>query len=588
MMSAIGCAQKDPATGCHSNSQCAEGSRCISTVCTASARPTASVLPLGPVEAFALVQLDGSGSSDTDGDLAEYLWTTRIVEARCAPPEVTSRTPRASVRFGCQGRFQVGLTVRDTLGLESTQAIAEVVVIPATGASAVVAGEDVASDHVCSSTQCGTTDPVQLSAVATQGNAVRWIVEPPAELPLDGSRHVVFSPSASVPAPAVSITTDGSAISGDWVFRVEALDAYGVVGVARTRVSVRNRPPVVHIAPAGPFPHLFDPVRSVFVSSGALAWSVDDPDGDDVEIKGIWRHVGDGDATFDGDFTGTTATFVVAVPYSAPEDALRLRGGPGLSRRIELVALDSNGANARAYGDVIIGNRPPIPAGGSFSSAVPHRFDPARSAYVATVAAGTYVDPDGDPLFGGVSENAPCATVRMDGNNAFVECAATYDGIPDVQRLVGTRIFTVPVRDPWEAIAPAPARTVQILNGAPTVSGVPVPATTCVRVYRPFGALRDSYSGGEVTFDFAPQVVDPDGDPVRLDASPAPFGGTVNPITTVCTEASCSSFRFYEPPLFGVEVTRPNAVRSFLFATDGTPGNWFEASPAWVIKTTCP
>jgi hypothetical protein len=585
LAAAAGCARKEPATGCHADSQCPADSRCLSTVCTTGTRPSASIRSLGVVPAYALVQLDGTASSDADGDLVEYAWTARAVSAACAPPEVTSRTSLVPVRFGCPGKFEIGLTVRDTLGLESDAAVAEVVVAPSTGNPSVLASEDAVTDHVCGWTPftCRTADVVQLSSLATQGLSLRWTVTPPADRPLDETRAVTFLPSPMVADPVVEIATNGSAISGDYVFRVEALDAYGVVGAAVTRVSVRNRPPVVTLTAAAAYPHAFDASRSAFRASGALAWSVEDPDGDDVDVTGTWRHVGDGtDAVFDGDFTGTGVWFSVQVPYAAPADALRLRGGAGLSRRIEPRAIDPNGGSGRAQSEVAIGNRPPVPAGGTIDLAVPHRFDAARSAYVAAVRAGQYIDPDGDPIFGGTT-TGPCGTAWVEGNDAFVECAAPYQGVPAADRLVGTRTYTVAVRDPWDVGPEQPVRSVNILNSPPLLSGSPVPATRCMFRLRIIGA--DWYFVRPALFDVAPSAMDPDGDPIRLDPSIlAATGASVTPASAICSGSDCPTFQYFEPNL-----TNPVwYVRSGLAATDGSATTTIPTSPAWALAAACP
>jgi hypothetical protein len=583
-LASAACGQKLPAKGCQSDAQCAADARCTSGVCTAGTRPVASVRPVGSVQAYALVSLDGSGSDDPDGDLGEHVWTIRALDAPCAPPEVASRTALAQVRFGCPGRYEVLLTVRDALGLESEPARQEVAVVPATGAPAVTAGPDLAVDHRCSGTPvlCRPEGLLRLTASASTGLSVRWTVQPPADRPLDAARRVRLLPDAGALAPEVELVSDDTAISGDWVFQVEARDAYGVVGSAATRVSVRNRPPVVTLAPATAFPHTFDAGRSAFLASGALGWTVVDPDGDAVDLAGIWRHLGDGDAsTFDGDFVGTTVTFSVLVPYARPEDALGLRGGAGLLREIDLVATDSSGAVGRAAGQVLIGNRPPLALTGPYDTAVPHRFDAARSSYVAVARVGTASDPDGDPVFGTSIGAGPCATTSVQGSEALVECAAPYDGVPAVQRLAGRRTYAPAVRDPWEDGAATPPRTLDILNTAPTFTASSLPATTCVRgnIMAP-----NCYRVPDVSFSVQPRATDPDGDPVRFDATPARLGGTVTPASASCVGQDCPEFKFYEPqPLYYGTCFNDFSFnqRSFLTATDGSASTWTGVSPVW-------
>ena len=159
-------------------------------LCVADVRPVAALRPLGTVEAFALVQLDGTESRDPDGDdgVVEHVWSVRAVDARCAAPEVAGGAPLALVRFGCPGRYEVSLVVRDRLGVESAPATGQVDVLPAAGEPVVVAGPDVATDHACAGTPlvCRAVDPVLLSASADAGLALRWSVEPPLDRPLAG------------------------------------------------------------------------------------------------------------------------------------------------------------------------------------------------------------------------------------------------------------------------------------------------------------------------------------------------------------------------------------------------------------------
>jgi hypothetical protein len=570
------CARPAAPSSCQSTAQCPEGSRCNGGVCTADKRPLAAVGQVGAVEAFALVQLDGSGSRDPDtGDaIAEHRWTVRSVDAPCAPPEIASRDPQPWVRFGCPGRYQVALVVTDLQGIEGEPATAEVEVTPASGDATVLAGPDVATEHACRGTPllCRTESRIALFASANPGLTLRWSVLPPADRPLDANRRVRFLPDAGAAAPEAVLETDGTAISGDWIFRVETYDAYGVVGAAHTRVSVRNRAPVVAIAPSVPFPHLFDPSRSTFVSAGELAWAVVDPDGDPVEVTGLWRHVGDGDgASFDGDFADSMVTFTLEVPYAVPEDAFHLIGGADLSRTIELYALDVNRTQGSGVAEIRVGNRPPMPAGGAIDKAVPHWFDVAGSRYVATARVGSFVDPDGDPLFG-ASGDGPCGAFEVNGNDATAICTVPFSGVPALDRLAGRRTFPVLVRDPWNLASNVPIVTLDVLNTPPTIAGRPAPATMRAMVD---GIMSCFYFSA--TFDVAPTIGDPDGDPVAVTAATL-GGGSVSPSAAVCTTSECLPFHFVQPH-FGAFCPGPYEASS-LTASDGAARVRLDVTPA--------
>jgi hypothetical protein len=572
LAAAAACARTAEPASCQVDAQCPMDARCAAGVCRADARPIAALRPIGTVVAFDLAMLDGSASRDPDDAdvVAEHLWTVRAVDAPCAPPEIAGREAFAYVRFGCPGTYEVSLAVRDRLGVQSEPVVEEVRVAPATGDAAVLAGPDLATDHRCSGAPlvCRTETAVNLVAAAAQGLSVRWSVEPPVERPLDDRRRVRFVPSADVPSPRAIIETDGTAISGDWIFRVEARDGFGPLGSAATRVSVRNRAPVVTVEETRPFPHAFDAERSVFTSSGAVAWSAVDPDGDPVQVVGIWRHVGDGElATFDGDLDGTTATFAVEVPYAAPEDALHLRRGAGLSRRIGVIAWDANRTEARGAAEVEIGNRPPVNVAGAAEIAVPHRFDRERSRYVATVRGWTFADPDGDPLLGMSEGEGPCDTTVVEGSAAHVECAVRFDGLPALDRLVGPRTFAVRVRDGWDRADAAPVHTAWILNSPPALTRPATPEKVCLVPFPSGWGCWGSLHVSATTFDVTPAVTDPDGDPVLVTALPA-AGGSAAPQRAVCLAPECVPFRFVQPPL-DLMCTFVYSPSSALLASDG-------------------
>ncbi len=581
---AAGCAQKLPATGCKADSQCPAASRCTTGVCTADSRPVAAIQPLGVVEEFALVTLDGSASGDADGDLSEHLWTIRSIDAPCAAPEIANRTALTPVRFACSGRYEVTLTVADALGMSSDPVQREVTVRPSTATSLVVAGQDLATDHVCSgpSFRCRTTKEVRLRATAASGAPVRWTVQPPVERPLDEHRRVSLELDGATGDVVAQIVTDGTAIAGDWIFRAEVTDEFGVVGADVTRVSVRNRPPVITFAPPAPFQHAFDPARSIFTSEGTVAWSIVDPDGDPFTLEGIWRHVGDGDQSwFDGDFAGTTVFFSVEVPYAAPEDGLLLRGGAGLVREIELRALDANRQAGVAVIPIEIGNRPPVPAGGTHDATVPHRYDPAQRRYVAAVRVGTFVDPDGDPLVDSTSDTL-CGTLRVEGNEVTAECSAPFVDVASLGQLVGSRTFPVAPRDLWEAPTTVPYHTVEIRNSAPRfVTVAPSGPTYCVWYW--FGGFDcglELYPDA-VSFDVTLEAADPDGDPLALVPWTA-AGGSVSPERVVITARAPVSVHIDQPRVLLCSWDGWLPPQSHIDVSDGVGGARADASPPWI------
>lgn len=573
------CSSQLEPSGCRSDETCPATARCRGGVCVAGARPVASVRAPGALEEFALVHLDGSASHDPDGaaDVVDHVWTVRAVSASCEAPRVAGRSAVVLVRFGCPGGYEVSLVVRDGLGLESEPATVPVEVVRSRLPPAVIAGADVVSDHACAGdpTLCRPTERIALSASAVPGASLRWTVQPPVDRPADDTRRVGFLPGADVPSPEVIIESDGTAISGDWIFRVEASDAYGVLGAAHTRVSISNRPPIVVVAAPAAVPHRFDAARSTFVARGEIAFSVTDPDGDPVAFHGELRHAGDGGAPLLGELTDDRLAFTIEVPYERPEDALRLVGGPGLERVFEIVAVDVNRVAARAIVPIVVGNRPPAPVGAPAEVRAPHRFDAAGSRYVAVAELGAWSDPDGDPLSAAPGV-APCAALSVVDGVARVECAVTYEGVPAAGRIAGRYAVPVRVRDPWSE-GPAYVQNVEVLNSPPRIAVTTHPATVTPNAYFfprglfPPQECRDGRTSmwlGEISFTATPAVSDPDGDPMLVTPSPSVWiQRSASPAAAACTEASCVSFAFHHERRD--EVCPGDATVSAVVVTDG-------------------
>jgi hypothetical protein len=590
---AVACAPREPAR-CRSGDECPAGSRCQAGVCAAAPRPIAALSPVGDVETYELVTLDASASQDPSGGaIQEHRWSVRSSSARCDPPKIAGRGPQAKVRFGCEGRYTLSLVVVNDLSMESEPLTTTIESVQSTRPQVVTSGDDVSPDHVCTGTPilCTLTDDVVLDARTTAASVTyRWTVEPPVERPLGPSRGVQFAPDASSATPHVMISSDGAGISGDWVFRVEALDEFGVVGTASTRVSVLNRPPVLAFVASWSdtaVRHWYNSARSAFVATGRVVYDRSDPDGDPVKVSATFRHVSDGGAQFSGavrdngvyakhrpEFPGIrladgSVDFSVEVPYSNREDALNLLGGDGLSRSVEIVVRDANGAETRTVVPVEITNRPPVLVTAPASLTVPHRFDATTGRYLAEAQLGRFEDPDGDPLVvtGGAD---PCNAVSVVGGVVKVTCAVAYDGLPAAGRLAGTRSVPIHVTDPWGA-GTSVSYPITIRNSPPTLTVVADPPTF------PGTYTSCNWDGsGRVQvpagyFTATPTVSDPDGDPVIL----RPFrsnGGTSEPAVQTCLAGSCVPIQFFEPE-HRVEGWPPTLVAyqapSSLSASDG-------------------
>jgi hypothetical protein len=571
-----GCAGQGSApTSCTVPEECPASSRCLSGSCVANAPPRpALALPDVPLEAHVLLSFDGGESADPDeGDaVVAWRWSFRALTAPCAPPVVAGNVSRAHVRFACPGRYAADLTVTDTLALDASRT-EEFEVSPLAGPALVEAGPDVALEHVCTAlpTRCAPAGEVQLSATAPTLEptdlSFEWTVEPPANRPLGDGRRVVFSPDALVPAPLVVIETDGEAVSGDWIFRVEVRDGAGVVGAAVTRVSVGNRPPVVQKTIPVP-DHAFDGVQ--LTASGEVPFTISDPDGDSFVARAPeWRHAGDGEATFAGQLLAEPPriSFSIAVPWTSPGDALHLIGGEGLERAILFEVEDVNGGLAAEVWPIVVGNRPPVLVSQPGASTVDHLYDAEAQAYRAAVSLSTWSDPDGDPLWQvpGSETGAPdCPVVTVpDGSGgrvATAECVLPFSGVHSLANFVGLHVVAQRIQDPWAAAAATSTVTFTIGNRAPTVtstadhvvSGSCSLAQGCCRS-GPDECLAWNYDASAVSTTVPSRWADADGDPIDVRVAAHAEITAAQPL--VCRPSQCALTLSVRPMLVCGEET---------------------------------
>jgi hypothetical protein len=532
----------DPAAlDCQSDDQCPSDARCTGTGCVANTPPVATFAVTGELQANALIELDGSASRDPDelDSITSYDWSLESDGAPCAPPEVASTQATVLVRFSCAGRYRARLVVLDAKQAASAPASRLLDIGIASGSTSVDAGPDQAVAHACNGSPltCRLASTVRLGATtsAAAGATFRWSVQAPAARPLDATRRVRFLPDASAQSPAVEIETDGTAISGDWVFRVEVRDGLGTVGADLVRLSVGNRAPVIHGGPAASYDHIFSAEAQLFSAGGSFTLVAVDEDGDPILRQLAFHHAGDAGAVFQGQDLGDAVSFLVAVPRTSPADALHLAGAPGLERAVAFTATDANGASASATFPVVVGNRPPEPVGLP-ASLVFHSFDGATRRYLAEALLGTWRDPDGDPLDLAAGVDAECVSATLDAaGRAWLHCARPFSDLTSLAGFVRDRTTSVRVSDPWTSASRAvPFR---IANRAPVAGSTTyAPAIEC----RPRGGsayvCRGTGSGSERTNLFPAATVyppsgahDPDGDPIDVRPSSNGLGGLCLP-----------------------------------------------------------
>jgi hypothetical protein len=503
----------------------------------------------------------GAGSRDDDpGDsIAAGSWKARppAGSTGCEPLPGTGAGADFSVVFPCAGDHEVALTVLDSMGLESAVRTLRFRVEPTLDPPLLTAGLDVSSGHRCGGTpiSCtpwdGVSAEVGLSAAGTGPAGVsftyRWTVELPPELAHQPAPRITFSPGDTSAEPTVRIETSGTAISGRYAFVVAATDSRGMVAVGRQRVDVGNRPPVLSEGGRVLLPHGYDAASARFVATGdtpVATWS--DPDGDPVTPLGFTSsRSGDGGSVFDVQGLGDHARVTVVVPFTKPADAALLIG-PGVSRRVELIVADANGARASAGWDVEVTNRAPRLAAAVATASVDHTYEASFQRYAAQAALSTWVDDDGDPLLPSVGDDPACAEVVERQGTAWVTCSAPFTGRPDPGRLVGVHALATSVSDPF-GNGPSQETRLEIRNRPPRLAVLQVGMEMPCVADRLTCCTQDPQKGTCAEHDFqflqtsatTSVVVDDDGDP--LDLATVASGGCLSAaaVAQPCAGAAC-------------------------------------------------
>ncbi len=531
-------------------------------MCVANAAPVAIIEPPSSAGTNRPLLFRGSASHDDDPGDAVSGWSWKATSpsgtSGCEPLPVTGSGVDFTVVFPCAGDHEVSLTVVDSLGASSAVRVLPVRVDATIDPPSVTIAGDLSIEHLCSGAplSCtpwdGLSREVALSAMATGpagvGFAYRWSVELPPELSAQTAPTITFSPGDTAAEPSVRIETDGTAISGRYTFVVAATDSRGMVAVGRQRVDVGNRPPVVSGGGRVSLPHGFDTATRQFVATGetpAATWS--DPDGDPVTALGFTSESsGDGGNVFDVQGLVDRARITIVVPFAKASDAALLIG-PDVSRRVELVVADVNGARSSAGWEVEVTNRAPRLTTPVTTASVDHGYEASFQRYAAQAGLSTWADDDGDPLVLSVGDDPACSDVVERQGTAWVTCATPFTGRPDPGLLVGFHSLTVSAADPFEA-GPAQFTVLEVRNRAPRLAATTVVMKMSCEVDRVGCCISDPGKGTCVERDLqfletslaAPVVVDDDGDP--LDLVTAASGGCLSAgaVPQPCVGPSCS------------------------------------------------
>ena len=507
------------------------------------------------------VTFRGGGSHDIDpGDaVASWAWKASAPAGTsgCEPLPASGSGTDFTVIFPCGGDHDLSLTVTDSLGLAGAERTVRVHVAATLDPPALFVAPDISVDHICSGTplSCtprnGLSSSVGLSAtgIAPPGAAFtfRWSVELPPELASKPPPQITFTPDETAAEPKVLIETAGTAIAGRYTFIVAATDSRGMVAVGRQRVDVGNRPPVVSGGGTVTLPHAYEAATRSFVAVGntpATIWT--DPDGDPVTLVGFSSsRSGDGGNVFDVQGQGDHARLTVVVPYTRPGDAAFLIG-PDVRRHVDLLVADMNGARAAAGWDVTISNRAPRLVTAVTIASVDHGFETAAQRYAAQAPLSSWVDDDGDPVEFSSSGDPLCLDMTNRQGTAWVTCSLAYPGRPAVASFAGTRSILVAARDPFED-GPSQATTLEIRNRPPRALAANVEFfTSCTNTKACCEVDPETRTCLEFKYRYdpvsmlVPLVVDDDGDPLDLAATPSGTCLAVAATPPGCGPGGCS------------------------------------------------
>jgi hypothetical protein len=319
-------------------------------VSTLNSRPLASAGSNQTVHWGAIVQLDGSGSSDADGDALGFTWailsrpdgsTAQLSDVNALSPSFTADRP---------GVYVVQLVVNDGI-LTSDPANMTV-----TAENQVpVAGDDTAT------TTAGT--PVTIAVLANDSDAdaadrlqVQSVTQPASGTVTFTASNVQYTPASGFVGTATfayTITDGADTATANVSVTVNAPTA--------------NRPPVANAGPDQTVPGGSDVLLDGSQSS--------DPDGDSLTYAWVMQSIPDG-----------SAAALSGADTAAPRFTADRRG----QYTVSLTVADGQGASATDTMQVTALNRDPVAAPDTVTTAV-------NSAITIEVLAND-TDPDGDVL----------------------------------------------------------------------------------------------------------------------------------------------------------------------------------------------
>jgi len=482
-----------------------------------------------------LVTLDGSASSDPDGQDITFAWT-QTAGFPVTLSDATAEKPTFTAPISVLGAsLQFRLVVTDTLGLSSTPDLVNIIVsnnvAPIADAGPdqnVPRGRTVTLDG--SGSFDPNDDPITYQWLQTEGTTLNLLSpSDPFFATLTGATTV----KPTFTAPAVTEDTD-------IYFVLVVTDPSGLASPpAWTKVTLGlNKPPVAN---AGP-----DQTGRTANSTVTLtAAGTIDPDAGEV-LTYEWTQVdADGNA-----IEPTSDVTDIAVELATPTAVTTTFVTPIINEpvtlRFKVLVTDSEGAFSEAFVNIgVLANRAPVIGSGTVAPAVGARVVNATVTLTLPLP-GVNADPDGTSrdLFtyqwyrtAGPTSTEPCGDACPGLPATLVDAdtrIATFT-VPGVTIPDPTMYFRVAVDDGFGGVAISANVTVQLTNSpvtinrnnivvstgadfsvARTVSGGPAVNTSNSFLSGNFPATTYVYGGLPVMLDARNAAVDPDGGEVRV------------------------------------------------------------------------
>jgi hypothetical protein len=299
---------------------------------TANSAPTAKPVAATQVTVGDTLVLDGSGSTDADGDLIEFEWTLLSVPEKSEAQLEQLSLPKSGLTPDLPGAYSVQLVVKDRLGARSAPAFLTFdavdrdlrpVAVARSSAPELPAGKEV------------TLDATQSKDSEGKISGFRWSLK---SAPAGSSALLT---EAQAQAPRFSIQTD---LKGSYVFELVVLDEAGQESAAET-VTVHARGP----GETAPVAAIEVPEQVMLGATTLLDGSSSaDADQADLELKFAWRFSSKPSKS-QATLTGTDAVKASFKPDALGHYVVGLKvtdphGNESAERLVDVVVVPANAA----------------------------------------------------------------------------------------------------------------------------------------------------------------------------------------------------------------------------------------------------